>query len=107
LLLACGCGLSSHYRVVNVHLSINFQIYDWRPEFYNDTNDLPEKMPRHLKEYIYTQARVDRRKVSGHVFAYYSVEIPTRRSFVIEFIIPKFIEGSTCFERHTAHHQEP
>jgi len=23
------------------------------------------------------------------------------------FIIPKFIEGSTCFERHTAHHQEP
>jgi len=35
-----------------------------------------------------------------------SVEIPTRFSFVIEFIIPKFIEGSTCFERHTAHHQE-
>jgi hypothetical protein len=27
------------------------------------------------------------------------VEIPTRCSFVIEFIIPKFIEGSTCFER--------
>jgi len=22
------------------------------------------------------------------------------------FIIAKFIEGSTCFERHTAHHQE-
>jgi hypothetical protein len=36
----------------------------------------------------------------------YSVEIPTKCSFVIEFIIPKFIEGSTCFERHTAHHQE-
>jgi len=35
-----------------------------------------------------------------------SVEIPTRCSFVIEFIIPKYIEGSTCFERHTAHHQE-
>jgi len=37
----------------------------------------------------------------------HSVEIPTECSFVIEFIIPKFIEGSTCFERHTAHHQEP
>jgi len=24
----------------------------------------------------------------------------------MEFIIPKFIEGSTCFQRHTAHHQE-
>jgi len=36
----------------------------------------------------------------------YSPEIPTRCSFVTEFIIPKFTEGSTCFERHTAHHQE-
>jgi len=35
-----------------------------------------------------------------------SVEIPTRCSFVIEFIIPKFIEGSTRLERHTAHHQD-
>jgi hypothetical protein len=35
-----------------------------------------------------------------------SEEIPTRYSFEIEFIIPKFIEGSTCFEQHTAHHQE-
>jgi len=25
---------------------------------------------------------------------------------VMEFIIPKFSEGSTCFERHTTHHQE-
>jgi hypothetical protein len=36
----------------------------------------------------------------------YSVEIPTRCRFEIEFIISKFTEGSTCFERHTAHHQE-
>jgi len=36
----------------------------------------------------------------------YSVEIPTRCSFVIEFIIPKFFKGSTRFERHTPHHQE-
>jgi hypothetical protein len=25
---------------------------------------------------------------------------------VIKFTIPKFIEDSTCFERHTAHYQE-
>jgi hypothetical protein len=36
----------------------------------------------------------------------YSVEIPTRCSIVIEFFIPKLIEGSTCFERHIIHHQE-
>jgi hypothetical protein len=36
----------------------------------------------------------------------YSAKIPTRCSFVTEFIIPEFNEGSTCFERHTAHHQE-
>jgi len=35
-----------------------------------------------------------------------SVQIPTRCSFVIEFIIPTFIEDSTCFERHAAHHQK-
>jgi len=27
-------------------------------------------------------------------------------NLVIELIIPTFIEGWTCFERHTAHHQE-
>ena len=27
-------------------------------------------------------------------------------NLVIEFIIPKFIEGSTCFEQHTAHHKD-
>jgi hypothetical protein len=36
----------------------------------------------------------------------HSEEILTRCSFVIEFIIPKFIESSTCFKWHTAHHQE-
>jgi hypothetical protein len=35
----------------------------------------------------------------------YSVEIPKICSFVIEFIIAKYFKGSTCFERHTAHHQ--
>jgi hypothetical protein len=36
----------------------------------------------------------------------YSVEIPTRCSFVIEFIISKFFKVSACFKRHTAHHQD-
>jgi hypothetical protein len=29
-----------------------------------------------------------------------------KMQLVIEFIIPKFTEGLTYFERHTAHHQE-
>jgi hypothetical protein len=29
-----------------------------------------------------------------------------KMQLVIEFIITTFIEGLTCFERHTAHHQE-
>jgi hypothetical protein len=29
-----------------------------------------------------------------------------KMQLVIEFIIPKLTESSTCFERHTAHHQE-
>ena len=31
---------------------------------------------------------------------------PKRWNLVIEFIIPKFIEGSIWFERHTSNHQE-
>jgi hypothetical protein len=40
---------------------------------------------------------------------YGSKDEDTRYNLGIEFIIPTFIgfiEGSTCFERHTAHHQE-
>jgi hypothetical protein len=54
-----------------------------------------------LSETFSILRRNDRKKIVN-----YPVEIPTRCSFVIEFIIPKLIEGSTCFERHTAHHQE-
>jgi hypothetical protein len=35
-----------------------------------------------------------------------SVEIPTRCSFVIEFIVTKFFKDTTYFERYTAHNQE-
>jgi hypothetical protein len=31
---------------------------------------------------------------------------PTRYNRVVEFIIPVFLNCSTCFGRHTAHHQE-
>jgi len=31
---------------------------------------------------------------------------PTRCNHVVEFIIPVFLNCSTCFGRHTAHHQE-
>jgi len=30
---------------------------------------------------------------------------PTRWNRVVESIIPMFFNCSTCFERHTAHHQ--
>ena len=31
---------------------------------------------------------------------------PTRRDRVVEFIIPVFLNCSSCFERHTSHNQE-
>jgi hypothetical protein len=70
---------------------------------------------RSLKKVLYKHS-VFERKISRKIFgptkevngylATHSIEIPTRCSFVVGFIIPKFIEGSTCFERHTAQHQE-
>jgi hypothetical protein len=53
-----------------------------------------------------SSAEIKERYSRIRALKYDSVEIPTRCSFVIEFFIPKFIEGTTCFERHTAHHQE-
>jgi hypothetical protein len=35
-----------------------------------------------------------------------SQEEPTRRNRVVEFIIPMFLNCSTCFERHIAYYQE-
>ena len=35
-----------------------------------------------------------------------SYKEPTRCNCVVEFIIPLFLNCSTCFGRHTAHHQE-
>jgi hypothetical protein len=45
-------------------------------------------------------------KTEYGILQFCSVEIPTRCSFVIEFIIPKFIAGLICFEQQTAHYQE-
>ena len=57
-------------------------------------------MPGHEKDKVLPLAE------ENSDFFFFPVEIPTRCSFVIEFIFPKFIEVSTSFERHTAHHQE-
>lgn len=40
----------------------NLQIYGWKPQYYNDTKDLPSDMPRSLVEYIKTvnSSRVSR-----------------------------------------------
>lgn len=32
--------------------ALAYQIYGWRPDFYNTTENLPEKMPLDLKEHI-------------------------------------------------------
>ena len=62
-------------------------------------HEIPCEMPR--LNYYRQEENVRKPTVSE-----YSIEIPTRCRFVIEFTITKFIERSTCFERHTANHQE-
>ncbi|XP_075212357.1 sodium/potassium-transporting ATPase subunit beta-2-like [Lycorma delicatula] len=55
------CVKENHYNYHQqgpcIFIKLN-KIYGWRPEFYNDTNDLPEKMPQTLKNYIYEQANI-------------------------------------------------
>jgi hypothetical protein len=59
----------------------------------------------HSKILVYS-APIENAQTFHQCITDYSVEISTRCSFAIEFIIPKFFEGSTCFELHTAHLQE-
>ena len=40
------------------------------------------------------------------IIIYISQKEPTRCNRVVEFIIPVLLNCSTCFGRHTAHHQE-
>ncbi|PNF41573.1 Sodium/potassium-transporting ATPase subunit beta-2 [Cryptotermes secundus] len=47
-----------HKSAPCIFIKLN-KIYDWRPEFYNDTNDLPHKMPRDLKEHIIAQKNIN------------------------------------------------
>jgi hypothetical protein len=65
------------YRIVDTRAQIIFQIYDWVPEFYNDTNDLPEKMPRDLKDHIVQLKKINSLAVSEVVFLliYLKVEL--------------------------------
>lgn len=39
------------------------RIFGWVPEPYNDVNNLPEAMPRELKEYIRAKAQENREQV--------------------------------------------
>ncbi len=45
---------SYHKSSPCVFLKLN-KIYGWIPEYYNQTNALPEGMPKHLKQYIEKQ----------------------------------------------------
>ncbi|KAL5281664.1 nrv2 family protein [Megaselia abdita] len=42
---------SYHKSAPCIFLKLN-KIYGWIPEFFNDSSDLPETMPKHLKTYI-------------------------------------------------------
>jgi hypothetical protein len=40
------------------------QIYNWKPEPYNSTDDLPEDMPRRLREHIANVSITEPEKVA-------------------------------------------
>ncbi|XP_015608295.1 sodium/potassium-transporting ATPase subunit beta-2 [Cephus cinctus] len=52
-----------HKSAPCIFLKLN-KIYGWVPEFYNDTETLPQKMPRELKEYIHSLKISDPRQLN-------------------------------------------
>jgi hypothetical protein len=80
-------------------------------------NNLPASLHVYLQAILKCEALISSKEnvnISGlskvqmkfKQFSIFQENKPTRCNLVIEFIIPPFIEGSTCFERHTVHHQE-
>nr|CCH80664.1 Na/K-ATPase subunit beta 2 [Blattella germanica] len=47
-----------HKSAPCVFIKLN-KIYDWIPDYYNDTNHLPEKMPKQLKDHILEQKQIN------------------------------------------------
>ena len=72
------------------------------PSFFKINNDRIQKFKPYFQVMIPDLINREIKSIKTK----HSVEIPTICSFVIEFIIPKFTEGSTYFERHTARQQE-
>ncbi|KAK9510374.1 hypothetical protein O3M35_005174 [Rhynocoris fuscipes] len=46
-----------------VFLKLN-RIYGWVPEYYNDSNNLPEEMPNELKSHIRRIAKIDKKQLN-------------------------------------------
>lgn len=57
------CNKENHFNYHKsgpcIFLKLN-RIYGWIPEYYNDTNDLPIKMPKQLRDHIYNVSKIDR-----------------------------------------------
>lgn len=49
----------------------NFQIYNWIPEYYNDTNSLPASMPKDLKDKIAQKGKQNSKEVIKYLQNFY------------------------------------
>ena len=95
---ATGAGTSVHYPFHLVILekcftywTLIFYVYECNQEIIKDI---------HKSDLWYSF------DIHGSVHRILLCRNTNKIQLVIEFIIPKFIEASTCFERHIAHHQE-
>lgn len=68
-----------HYAYIYLsHFYVAFQIFNWQPDFYNDTNKLPEKMPNDLKNHIKQSITQNAATVSANplLFIFFSFFAP-------------------------------
>lgn len=70
---------SYHKSSPCVFLKLN-KIYGWIPEFYNESTDLPENMPKNLKTYIAEIQKTQAHKVCPNELVY---EIEIQFAFII------------------------
>lgn len=67
------CIASNDYKYPDsapcIFLKLN-KIYGWKPQYYNDTNNLPSKMPAELKQHIQLETNRNPKFVSIYIVNY-------------------------------------
>lgn len=76
-----------HKSAPCIFLKLN-KIYGWVPEYYNDTANLPEKMPLELKNHIAEQKKINAKMVTITLYSFTHSHIMNNLTTFVSLLLP-------------------